>query len=321
MIRLLKKYLREHTKYGQSRYLNYLYQYDMKNFLEHSCMNKNNLECIATELRVLSHAIEKAMSLPNCKEKFGEEKVKELIRLCTKYENLDEKIDSQAIEISKKTVEAYYLYQKSKGINIDFIPKNFIRNLDENDNLVGVISIPRKEGTDFEKIARNRHSSRSYDSSIEISDEIINRIVNIAQTAPSACNRQATRIYACKKQELIKKVMEMHGGMRGFDIPGVLFVVTGNLNLYQNEYERNTVFLDGGIFVMNLLYALDSVGLVSCPIIWGSEPTDDKKLSEILGINKKEKIVCLITAGRCVGESFMAACSPKRPIEDILTIV
>lgn len=321
MIRRIKDYLRTHTKYGKSRYLNYLYQYDMKQFLEYSCMNKNNLEYIATEMRILSHAIEKGMSLPNCKERFGEEKVKSLIQLCTRYEKLENKADFQAIEISKKTVAAYYIYQKNRGINIDFIPQNFLENINLDDNLSGVIAIPQKKGTNFEEIARNRHSSRSYETTIEISDEIISKIVKIAQTAPSACNRQATHVYACKNQEVIKKIMEMHGGMRGFDIPGIIFAITGNLNLYQSEYERNTIFLDGGIFVMNLLYAIDSVGLVACPIIWGSEPTNDQRLSELLGISKKEKIVCLVTAGRCSGDYFMAACSPKRPIADILTIV
>lgn len=41
---------------------------------------------------------------------------------------------------------------------------------------------------------------------------------------------------------------------------------------------------------MNLLYALDSLGLVACPLIWGSEPSDDKKLSEILNIKPHEKL-------------------------------
>lgn len=321
MIRRIKDYLRKHTKYGKSRYLNYLYQYDMKQFLQYSCMNKENPEYIATEMRILSHAIEKGMSLPNCKDRFGEEKIKLLIQLCIQYEELKDKVDFQAIEIAKKTVGAYYVYQRNRGINIDFIPQKFLRNDDLNDDFVGVISIPAKKGTNFEKIAQNRHSSRSYETAAEISDEMISKIVKIAQTAPSACNRQATHVYACKNKEAIKKIMDMHGGMRGFDIPGTIFAVTGNLNLYQSEYERNTVFLDGGIFVMNLLYAIDSVGLVACPIIWGSEPTNDQRLSEILGISKKEKIVCLVTAGRCPEDYFLAACSPKRPLEDILTIV
>ena len=58
-------------------------------------------------------------------------------------------------------------------------------------------------------------------------------------------------------REKIMKIIALHGGMRGFDIPGAIFVITGDLRLYQNEYERNTLFVDGGIFLMNLLYALD----------------------------------------------------------------
>ena len=145
--------------------------------------------------------------------------------------------------------------------------------------------------------------------------------VQLAQTAPSACNRQATRIYACTNREKIMKIIALHGGMRGFDIPGAIFVITGDLRLYQNEYERNTLFVDGGIFLMNLLYALDSLGLVACPLIWGSEPSDDKKLSEILNIKPHEKIVAWISAGYCPGKAFKAAISSKRDLNTILRII
>ena len=102
-----------------------------------------------------------------------------------------------------------------------------------------------------------------------------------------------------------------HGGAD----PGAVFVITGDLRLYQNEYERNTLFVDGGIFLMNLLYALDSLGLVACPLIWGSEPSDDKKLSEILNIKPHEKFVAWISAG------FKAAISSKRDLNTILRII
>lgn len=122
-------------------------------------------------------------------------------------------------------------------------------------------------------------------------------------------------------REKIMKIIALHGGMRGFDIPGAIFVITGDLRLYQNEYERNTLFVDGGIFLMNLLYALDSLGLVACPLIWGSEPSDDKKLSEILNIKPHEKIVAWISAGYCPGKAFKAAISSKRDLNTILRII
>ena len=75
MISRIKNFIRRNTKYGKSRYLNFLHRYDMKQFLEYSCMNENEHEQLATKIRILVHAIEKGMSLPSCRPGFGKEKV------------------------------------------------------------------------------------------------------------------------------------------------------------------------------------------------------------------------------------------------------
>ena len=69
------------------------------------------------------------------------------------------------------------------------------------------------------------------------------------------------------------------------------------------------------------IFPLDSLGLVACPLIWGSEPSDDKKLSEILNIKPHEKIVAWISAGYCPGKAFKAAISSKRDLNTILRII
>lgn len=319
MIKKIKNFLRTHTKNGYRRYLDFLFRYDAELYLKHSCMNLKNPERIATRMRILSHTIEKGMSLSDCKLEFGREKILELVRLCNLYENTNQKCDHQVVDLVKSTIAAYYRFQESRGADISFIPNEFINKF-INTSDAGTMYISTKEATDFRVIAFNRHSSRSY-SDLEVADEVIKCAVEIAQTAPSACNRQATSVYACKNKEKIKTIMNLHGGIRTFEMPGVIFVVTGNLNLYQDEYERNTIYVDGGIFVMNLLYSLDSLGLVTCPVIWGNEPTNDKILSELLDIPENEKIVCLVTAGICPSNGYKAARSLKRKIEDILHIV
>ena len=229
--------------------------------------------------------------------------------------------DPQALEMGSVIINAYIKFQQAHGESVDFIPQQFLDGTkNSNCMLAGILEVPAKEKTNFEMIAKGRHSSRCY-SERSVSVELVRSAVQLAQTAPSACNRQATRIYACTNREKIMKIIALHGGMRGFDIPGAIFVITGDLRLYQNEYERNTLFVDGGIFLMNLLYALDSLGLVACPLIWGSEPSDDKKLSEILNIKPHEKIVAWISAGYCPGKAFKAAISSKRDLNTILRII
>ncbi len=319
MLTALKDYLRKKTKYGKNRYLSFLYRYDMSRFLSYSCMNENDPERLATKIRLLAHAIEKGMSLRNCKPGFGKEKILELISYCEQYENSGSFLDSQAILLAHETVKSYMNWQKQHGVIVDFVPESYLRYKSVESISAGVIELDAKKGTDFENIAYGRHSSRCY-SEHPVPEDLVRKIVRIAQTAPSACNRQATRVHVCTDRNKVSKVMRLHGGARGFDTPGAIFVITEDLHLYQNEYERNTAFVDGGIFVMNLLYALDSVGLVGCPLIWGSDPSDDEQLSEMLHIPKCEKIIAWVSAGYYPGEKYMAACSAKRNIEDILYI-
>lgn len=169
-------------------------------------------------------------------------------------------------------------------------------------------------------IANQRKSARYFGEGT-VSKELVRNAVKIAQTAPSACNRQPIRIYACLNEEVIKQVMSIHRGVAGFGRPGVIFAITGDLRLYQNELERDTVFVDGGLFAMNLLYALDSFGMVSCPAIWGSEPDNDRKMASLLGIPLNEVIVLLVFSGKCPDNGFRSAISSKREIDDILHII
>lgn len=304
----------------QTRYLNFLYRYDMKNYLHYSCMSEENREAMATEIRILSHTIEKAMSLPDCRLGFGKAKITRLIELCEAYGSKAEIKDPQALKLANSVIHEYLKFNTRNGYEITFLPEKYMRNNTEDDIASGVMYVQAKDKTDFETIAKSRHSVRYYsDREIDIND--IRRAVEIAQTAPSACNRQSVHVYACVDKDKIGQIMEMHGGVRGFGTPGVIFAIAGNLNLYQGEYERNTVFVDGGIFVMNMLYALEAVGMVSCPIIWGSEPTNDDKLIDILGISRSHKVVSLIMAGYPVQPEYRVAVSAKRELHDILHVV
>lgn len=48
---------------------------------------------------------------------------------------------------------------------------------------------------------------------------------------------------------------------------------------------------------MNLLYSLNAFDILSCPIIWGSEPDMDNKLERLLGIPHSQKVISLVAAG------------------------
>ncbi|MBQ7986577.1 MAG: nitroreductase family protein [Clostridia bacterium] len=321
MIKETIKKLLANTHYGKSRYLNFLHRYDMSRYLEHSGMNENNAEILATKMRLIIHPLEKALSLKNVRAGFGKEKVMKLISLYEEYSKAGGK-DKQVIELAESIILNYIDFQSQHDVDVSFIPQKFFKN-NTDKAISGAIDITSENFdalSDFERIAENRHSIRNF-APEKVDREKLAEAVRIAQTAPSACNRQSTRVYVCDNADKCKKIIARHGGMSGFTDTAAILAITGDLNLYQNEFERHTLFVDGGIFLMNLLYALGSQGIANCPIIWGSEPDNDTFLYELLNIPKSETIVSLVMVGNLPKDGAKAAKSYKRDTQDILKFI
>lgn len=318
--RVLKKILVK-SDYGKSRYLNFLYKYDMKRYLQYSGMNNNTAEKKAAKIRLLVHPIEKALSIENTRNDFGKQKIETLIELYNEYESNSIQEDSQVLMLTKSIITQYVLFRKQHNCDVSFIPDKFI---DESLlNFTGAMEVTSEEFdklNDFEKMAAGRHSIRSFAPGTIDRQDIINA-VKIAQTSPSACNRQATRVIVCDDKNKCRQIMEKHGGMSGFTNVAGIITLTGDLGLYQNEYERNTVFVDGGIFLMNMLYALQSCKIANCPIIWGAEPDNDNFIYDLLNIPESQEIISMIMIGKFPQSGAKAAKSYKRDINQILRFV
>lgn len=316
MLRKIKHYLQKNTKYGKSRYLNFLYRYDFDRFFAHSGMEKNDAETIAAKIRLTVHALEKGLSVKEQKTDFGKEKVTNLLHLLKAYQACGENPDPQVITLAKALIGSYAQNRILRNEDVSFIPED----MQEANCLAGAKEYTRDKGADFPRVAHNRHSIRTF-SDEPISFDKLSAAVELAQTAPSACNRQSTHIFACTNKDKILQIVAKHGGLRGFSNPGAILAITGNLRLYQNEYERNTVFVDGGIFLMNLLYALDANDLAACPIIWGAEPDNDNFLYKLLEIPESHEIVSLVVVGNYPDETTKIPCSAKRETKDVLHLI
>ena len=112
MLSKLKNYLRSHTKYGKSRYLNFLFQYDMRRYFRYSSMGRNSDEVqIETEIRLLIHSIEKALSLPAARPGFGREKIEALLQGYDNYCKLQNCKNAKEIDaLVFGTIHAYIAF-------------------------------------------------------------------------------------------------------------------------------------------------------------------------------------------------------------------
>ncbi len=300
-------------------YTQYCFDRDADLYQQNSGLQGETPSVVAAKMRIICHTIEKALSLSNCRDDFGREKINELLRLYNIYTNSGGK-DYNSLEIAKSTIHTYAKHRQVHHLDISFIPDNLLHDkLTEPECGAQIFASSQNDFKTFPLIADARHSIRNYSNHPVKRDDII-QAVRIAQTAPSACNRQATRIYAITDASKISAVKQRHGGIRTFGQPGIIFVITQDLNLYISEYERNTWLVDGGIFCMNLLYSLNSVGIVNCPVIWGGMEDEDKFLSELVGIPENERVVILVVGGY-PEEGVKTPCSSKRPVEDILHII
>lgn len=321
MIKKAIKNLLADTNFVKSRYLNFLHKYDMDRYIKYSGMNEDNAELLAIKMRLIVHPLEKALSIKNVRVGFGKEKVIKLISLYEEYSKLDGK-DKQVLELAESIILNYIDFQKQYDVDLSFIPQKFFEKTADK-SMSGAIDIADEEFYSlsiFEHMAKNRHSIRNY-APEKVDRDRLAKAVEIAQTAPSACNRQATRVYVCDDADKCKKIIARHGGMSGFTDTAAILAVTGDLSFYQTEFERHILFVDGGIFLMNLLYALQSQGIANCPIIWGSEPDNDSFLYQLLDIPESETIVSLVMVGNLPKDGVKAAKSYKRDTKDILKFI
>lgn len=283
--------------------------------------SKMDIAHICAELRILTHVIEKALTLPNIKKGFGKEKIENIVELLHLYEkNGDNSFDYQSYENGIKILKKYASLKDKYELYIDNIDTRYISGGEDSD--LGIFTLNKKvenncKKMSFNQFALSRHSIRTYTKS-DISDEDILDIVKLAQTAPSACNRQDVRVICVKDPQKIEKILEIHQGTKGFSIPSCIMIVVSDLRMY-GKYEMSLPYFDGGLFTMNLLYAIHYYGFASCPLIW-EDCCNGAILREIVDIPEYYLVNILITVGG-MPDYPVVAVSKKREIESIVEIV
>ena len=151
---------------------------------------------------------------------------------------------------------------------------------------------------DFTTISKTRQSCRSYDAERIIEDEKLERILESARLAPSACNGQPYFITVCKGETSKKVARATQGmGMNKFatDAPVTIvisempYVATAALGarMKKNDYRS----IDIGILSAYITAEATAQGLGSCILGW----LDDREIREICSLEGAVRLV--ITLG------------------------
>ena len=150
----------------------------------------------------------------------------------------------------------------------------------------------------FTEIALQRQSCRAYQTEKEIEKEKLDRILEAARLAPSACNGQPYHITVCKGESAKAVAKAVQGmGMNKFasDAPIMLviserpYVKTAALGakVKGNDYRS----IDIGIVSAYITAEAAAQGLGTCILGW----FDDKTIREICGLDSAVRLV--ITLG------------------------
>jgi len=273
------------------------------------------------------HALEKGLIRDGIRFQFGKQNVVELSRLLKRKDVIENRHQTQ-IAAAYLAICGYYEKHLEHDIDIsDYYSRGDYEQFKEyaGSNLFSVKM--HQFATYFENSDKNFYSFSNSRSSVrdftgeKVSFETIQKIIGLAKNAPSVCNRQSVKVYYVDEKNIIDSIFTIQEGMKGFsDKVSQLLVVVSDRNYFYSVGERNQFYIDGGIFLMNLLYALHYYKVGACPAHWGLNIDSDEKVKKILNMSDSEKVICLVAIGTPRDE-FKTALSLRRSNDEILKLV
>lgn len=174
----------------------------------------------------------------------------------------------------------------------------------------------------FLELAQTRQSDRAFDVNRPVEREKIERILEAARLAPSACNSQPWHFIVVDEPELKNKVADATSaralGMNHFtkQAPVHIVLVEEKTNFSSAlggfVKKKDYAQMDLGFAAAHIALAAQAEGLGSCILGWFDEP----KMRKLLNIPKSKRIWLSI----CIGYSTQPLREKKRkPFDEVVS--
>lgn len=275
-------------------------------------------------LMIKTHIIEKGITMPERRMGFGYDRIRPLIRKCKQVIKLYSN-RPQEVQATINVLEEYLsLHQQAQFALPDDI-ENGIKDLleyklvdtakcfwSDRESFFGKVE-------NFPEFAHQRHSVRWY-SDKPVDKQLLVKAIELAQTAPSACNRQSTKVYVVENEEKKQQVLSLQNGNRGFGHKADKILLLTSDMRYWAAKERTSGFLDVGIFTMNLLYALHYYKICACTLNAHLSYEQREALKITVGYSDAEIPVVFILIGNAP-DKFMIAGSQRLDVESVYHFV
>ena len=264
------------------------------------------------------HIVEKGLAMPSPRKNFGADKIRPLVKISEDYMAKYGRTD--LLRTISSTLRSYL--DVNEGLStanpeLHSLIENFVTNLGANGKggtkLVSPVDFPG-----FEEFACSRSSVRAFND-IEVDNALVAKAVDTAKFAPSVCNRQGWMVHLYADRAKVAALLSLQDGNGGFgQTVNKLLVVTADSRCFTN-LESNQIFVDGGLFSMNLLLSLHSMGIGSCCLNLCVPYTREKQIKRAGGIGEYERLIMMIGIGHYDSQTKVAA-SCRKDCEQILQL-
>ncbi len=285
------------------------------------CLDFNKEKSLETKLLLAVHSIEKGFGIQNTRMEFGKCNIEILQKAIVSYEKKGYKKNGFAYLSALSILETYIKYHLDRNIHDEYIESltSFIKERNFQ-NIPTGFKIINNQTTpnDYLGLIKARHSIRAF-SDKHVDEDIIINCIKLAQTAPTACNRQTVKVYYTMDKNKINSIGELMAGNKGFTNVNNYLVITSDVSAY-TYWENGQWMTNAGIFIYSLVLALEYYNIGNCILQWIDNLKKDKILRKILNIPTNEHIVASIAIGHKMDE-YKILYATRKDINDILVKV
>lgn len=274
------------------------------------------------DILVTSHVLEKGITMPKRHLGFGYDRVRDIIK---NLNRIIKRWGADHVEVQAALIDLKQYLDIHNDANFE-LPSDIRKSIEKlvkkitiDDDNCFVITKEEyfKQTSNFFEFANSRHSVRWF-ADTPVDEEKLLSAIKLAQTAPSACNRQATRVKIISSPEAKELCCSLQNGNRGFgDKADKWLLITTDLHDWSQKIALSMGYIDAGIFTMNLLYSLHYYGFVACTLNANIDIKDFKKFQDGLRLPESEIPVVFIVVGNPT-ENFMIPKSRRLNLEDII---
>ncbi|TDP40228.1 nitroreductase [Idiomarina aquatica] len=171
----------------------------------------------------------------------------------------------------------------------------------------------RVEFDEFKKLAMQRRSVRWFTDE-RVPRSLVERAMQAATLAPSACNRQPFNVYIIDEDDALKRAVKQPMGTAGWEhnIP-MLAVFVGDFSCFEAARDRHVPYIDASLAAMNFMLALETLGLASCPINWPDIEIRERRMAKLLKLDAWQRPIMCMAIGYAQEEGGIAFSQKKLP--------